>query len=65
MASRKPVEHIDIDEAEAEAEAVDLTGDGDGTVWLKGSTGEFHVEVGSPAWERLIDDGAERISPPK
>lgn len=65
MAARKPSEHIDIDEELAdEPPVVDMTGDGDGTVWLHSSTGEFHVEVGSPAFERLIGDGAERIDDP-
>ena len=59
------IEHIDVDaELEEEAPTVDMTGDGDGTVWFRGSTGEFHVEVGSPAWERLVADGAVRIEDP-
>jgi hypothetical protein len=70
MAAAKPaakpvVEHIDIDaELEEEAPVVDMTGDGDGTVWLRSSVGEFHVEVGSPAYERLVSEGAQRIEDP-
>jgi hypothetical protein len=64
MAPRKPVvEHIDLDEQETQEEAPVETSE-DGTVWLEASTGQFHVEIGSPAYERLVADGATRIDDP-
>lgn len=34
------------------------------TVWFETSTGQWHVEVGSAAYERLLEDGARVIDAP-
>ena len=55
----------DVEVTVNETPTVDPNADDDGTVWMRGTNGaEHHVEVGSPAHERLVDDGAVSIEAP-